>query len=171
MSQPREVEAIVGSADSERPFDELTPSEKRARLAVVLERGLTSDRLIVPLPNDLHGEWVVNDPMEIARMQSMGFKVDTEYATKRAMHLGGASEAKIGDVIFMTAPVEVKQMIDEIRQKKFNEVHGKKRIGNRSVQREEAEAINSAALPIVSESEESAVNAAQIREAISQQVT
>ena len=94
-------------------------ASRKARLAQVLNRSIVNDRLNVALPPHLVGEWVRNDPMEINRMQALGFQVDTEYAPNRAIHGGGRAGAIIGDVIFMTTDRENKQMIDEVRHEQF----------------------------------------------------
>jgi hypothetical protein len=94
-------------------------AQKKARLAVLLDRGFIQDRLKVPLPDDLHGEWVRNDPIDIQRLRTLGFEVDTQYATSRSLHNDGTGSAVIGDVIFMTTSRENKELIDEIRHEQF----------------------------------------------------
>lgn len=108
--------------------DRVAPSraEIKARLAQVLDRGIVNDRLHVDLPADVHGEWVPNTKEEIYRMQTLGFDVDREYAKKRAIHNDGTDVAVIGDVIFMTCPKVVKEVIDEVRREKFEALHGVK---------------------------------------------
>lgn len=100
----------------------LTPEERalrKARLAVQLDRGMIQDRLSVPLPADVHGEWVRNDALEIHRLETLGFKVDTEFAKARALHSDGSNAAVVGDVIFMITSRENKEIIDEIRHEQF----------------------------------------------------
>ena len=94
-------------------------ANRKARLASILDRSVLGDRFNVKLPDDKHGEWIRNDPMEIHRMEALGFKVDTEYATNRALHGDGSDSAIVGDVIFMTCERETKDIIDEIRQEQF----------------------------------------------------
>lgn len=94
-------------------------AERKAKLATVLERGFLNDRLAVDLPSDVHGEWIRNDPLEIHRMEAMGFEVDRVHAPKRAIHDAGTETAVVGDVIFMTCDKETKVMIDEIRHENF----------------------------------------------------
>jgi hypothetical protein len=98
---------------------DMTRAEMKARLVQVLERGIVHDRMLVPLPADVHGEWARNDPLEIARMQTLGFEVDYEYAPRRALHSDGTGAAIVGDVIFMTCPRIIKEVIDEIRHEQF----------------------------------------------------
>lgn len=104
----------------------MTRAEHKARLAQVLDRGIVNDRLHVALPEDMHGEWVPNSKEEIYRMQTLGFDVDRTYAKKRALHNDGTDAAIIGDVIFMTCPKMVKEVIDEVRREKFEALHGAK---------------------------------------------
>jgi hypothetical protein len=111
--------------------------ELRARLAVLLDRGIVSDRLHVDLPDDVHGEWVRNDPLEIRRLGLLGFKIDDTYAKARAIHSDGSDSSIVGDVIFMTCPKETKLMIEDIRLEQTLNAHTKKKIGNKEVQREE----------------------------------
>lgn len=164
MSEERAVEVTVGSVEN-KSFKELTKVEKRARLATILDRGFVHDRLVVELPRDKYGEWVNNEPMEITRMHSMGFEIDTEYANKRALHNGAGVGNVVGDVIFMTAPMEVKEIIDELRMAKFQELNGKPNRVNRT-QKEESEFAENASLPTINESSQSEVDASAIKNAI-----
>lgn len=162
MSIERDVEVTVGKAEP-KPLAELTKAEKKARLAQVLERGLTIDRLSVDLPPNLYGEWVPNDESEIARMQTMGFVMDTEYAPKRALHGSGTGEARVGDVVFMVTSAETKQLIDEIRQEKFIETHGRPNRDKRTAkQKEESEFQTGSPLPTINESASSSVAGQEI---------
>lgn len=100
----------------------MTPEERaqrKARLAVLLDRGIVSDRLTVQLPPEIHGEWNRNDPLEIQRLRTLGFEVDTKYAPARALHNDGTGSAVVGDVVFMTTSRENKELIDEIRHEQF----------------------------------------------------
>lgn len=94
-------------------------AQRKARLAVLLDRGLISDRLTVELPPELHGEWNRNDPLDIQRLRTLGFEIDTKYAPARALHNDGTGSAVVGDVIFMTTSRENKELIDEIRHEQF----------------------------------------------------
>jgi hypothetical protein len=94
-------------------------TSKKARLAAILDRSVVGDRFRVPLPAHLHGEWMRNDPSDIARAQALGFKIDNEHAPKRALHGDGTGSAIVGDVIHMTCLKETKELIDEIRQEQF----------------------------------------------------
>lgn len=164
MSDERVVEATVGKVEN-KSFKELSRAERKARLVTILDRGYVNSRLIVELPDDMYGEWVVDDATEITRMQAMGFDIDTVYAPKRALHGSAENRAKVGDVIFMTAPREVKEIIDELRAQKFQELNGKPNQTNR-VQKEEREFAEGAALPTMQESSASEVNATALKEAI-----
>jgi hypothetical protein len=172
MSTEREVEATarVPLKDSEvttdTPFAQLSKTQKRARIARILERGLTADRLSVKLPDDMYGEWVPRDAMEIERMRGFGFEIDTQYAVNRSLHPQGTGEAVVGDVIFMVAPMETKEIIDEIRTAKFEEMHGSPNQDKRKNQKEEREAVAGSPLPIINESVESSANADHLKAAL-----
>lgn len=94
-------------------------AKQKARLAVLLDRGIVQDRLTVELPSDLHGEWARNDPLEIQRLRTFGFEVDTKYAPAHALHNDGTGSAVVGDVVFMITSRENKEIIDEIRHEQF----------------------------------------------------
>ena len=106
---------------------EMTREEKKARLVSVLERGIVHDRLHVPLPPDIYGEWARMDPLEIARMQTLGFQIDYEYAQRRALHSDGTGAAVVGDVVFMTCPRETYEIIKEIRHEQFMRTNAPKK--------------------------------------------
>ena len=160
MSQPREVEIEVKTGAEVQSV--LTREQRKAHLVEVLERGLTVDRLHVDLPPEVYGEWVPNDPSEIIRMQTLGFELDTKYASKRALHGSGSGESKVGDVVFMTTSRETHELIEEIRKEKFIEMHGSPNRDKRAVQREEAEIQRGSPLPVVNESAASSVQGQEI---------
>lgn len=160
-----EVQNIVERTAAEE-FRSLSKAEKRARLVNVLDRGLVNSRLYVELPSELHGEWVSKDPVEIARMQAMGFEIDTQYAKKNAINKTGEGYNAMGDVIFMTAPIEVKEIIEELRLQKYLEMNGPPNRGKNTQQAEEKEVISNASLPTITESSESSVNRDQIAAAL-----
>lgn len=109
-------------AGAEKQKVTMTPEEraaKKARLAVLLDRGIVNDRLKVDLPPDVHGEWVRNDPLDVQRLRALGFEVDNQFATAHGLHNDGTGSAIIGDVVFMTTSRENKDLIDEIRHEQF----------------------------------------------------
>ena len=130
MGAEREVIKVPAAAIANRGVsiqDELMkmePHERVARLVSVMDRGMTGERLKVDLPNDIYGEWVPNDKMEIYRMESMGFRVDEEYAMKNALHNDGTGKPIIGDVIFMTTPKLIREAQVEATRRKYIETHG-----------------------------------------------
>lgn len=131
-------------------------AEKKARLARILDRGMVADRLSVELPPDKHGEWIPNDKSEIYRMQTLGFWVDKEYATKRALHDQGDGASVVGDAIFMVCEKENKEILDEIRRENYEAINGKPGTV-RGSQREEKDAaanLRKIGMPVVEESRE-----------------
>lgn len=96
-----------------------TREEIKARVRGVLERGYIIEKLNVKLPDDLTGQWVSNDPVEISRLESMGYKIDDTYAVGSKLHSDGTNTPIVGDVIFMTAPKIVKEVHDEVVQERI----------------------------------------------------
>jgi hypothetical protein len=119
------IEALPGKNDtanlSEAELERLLAEKKAARirlkknLVATMDRGVVAHRLHVKLPPHIHGEWVRNDQFEIDRLAELGFKIDDQYAMARSLHNDGSNNPIVGDVIFMTCPMEVKELIDEIR--------------------------------------------------------
>lgn len=121
-------EATVSKVVTEDQKTQETRTQKKARLARVLERGFVGDRTVVDnLPPHLHGEWIARDVMAVERAKSLGFWIDTEYAPKRSLHSeADKGQAIIGDTVFMTCLKEDKQLIDEIRNEQYIRQHGTK---------------------------------------------
>jgi len=96
----------------------------------------------------------------------MGFKVDDEYAPKRALHSDGTQTAIVADVIHMTCPRMIKDLIDEIRHEQFL------RINAPSKSKEEEEFIantfreGQGSVPAFSESKTHTANEEDIRDAV-----
>lgn len=129
------AQQVVGEIKSDTQVmkehkDKMDRKDLKAKLITVLDRGVTRSRLDVnrELPPGVYGEWFPNDKMEIYRAESMGFKIDYEYANKRALHDGGPNgPAIVGDAIYMTCPLEVKEVIDEIRREQYEAANNPKR--------------------------------------------
>lgn len=141
--------------------------ELEARIARVMERGMLADRLNVELPGELYGEWVSDDPVEIFRMQAMGFKEDKEYATKYAIHSDGTNRAKVGDVVFMVAPRIVKQLIDKRHAILYEQTHGKKK----TEEQKYAALIESQGTPVINTSKNTVVDNKDIALSLTPQIT
>ena len=58
-------------------------------------------------------------------MKALGFEIDNKYAKKRALH-DDAGISRVGDVVFMTAPKEVREMVKMYRKKKFDDFYKKR---------------------------------------------
>jgi len=99
--------------------------ERKAKLVQVLERGIVAERLSVDLPSDMYGEWVADDPMEVSRMEALGFWIDREYAKKRRLHADGSDASYIGDVVFMCCTRDQHELLEEIRIERKEAMHGK----------------------------------------------
>lgn len=142
-------------------------AELKARLVTVYSRGVVGDRLSVELPPDLYGEWVPADKLEIYRMQSMGFEIDTQYASKRALHDDGTGgESRVADVVFMTCPMETKEVIEEIKRENYDSANNP-RGGKQKEERDFIAETNSVGLPSQMKSRIDPLTVDNIRDALS----
>jgi hypothetical protein len=144
-------------------------AEKKARFSRVLERGMVADRLKVDLPPSLWGEWVHDDRQSITEMQLLGFKIDSEYATKRALHDQGDGRSLVGDCVYMVQDIEDHLLLEEIRRENYEATHGK---ANRTarLQGEEKEFVASSrvlGLPTIEESAAKSARKAELEAALS----
>jgi hypothetical protein len=125
MSEEREVIMPSGGSKSILELLDSLPEDQFVdELAKVLDRGHVNARLQVDLPLDTHGEWVPNDPMEVMRKKSLGFQIDDKYAAGNALHSDGTGKPIVGDVIYMTCPMRLKQAYDKLAAKRYEENHG-----------------------------------------------
>ena len=107
-------------------MDPKVKAELRAKMVQVLERGHLSGRLNID-DKSKHYEWSSKDPSDVARLTAMGFKVcDNPGLKANALHNDGTSNITVGDVILMEAPLELKEMLDEVNQEIYQRRHGKK---------------------------------------------
>jgi hypothetical protein len=175
MSEERVVETASGIPRRLTKDDmaKMSRDDLRKHMASVLDRSLVNDRLWVDLPPDTHGEWVFNDPLELARYEALGFEIDTQYANKRSLHNLGDGSSIVGDVIFMTCPMIVKEVIDEQRKLQYDRINGKGKKVNK--QKEEADTVKQIESPgyikPTESSDASVVSGAEIAAAIGAQTT
>lgn len=164
MSEEREVANV---SKKETSINELTDDDFTARLATVLDRGLVSTFLSVDLPDDVHGEWVPNHPIDIDRLKALGFEVDTEYAA--AMHGGGQGEKVVGDVIHMVQPMRAHLLVEAYKTKRYEEMHGKKTDSSGNLiegSKEERDFKSQVGLPVIDESSTKSIDATEIEAAL-----
>jgi hypothetical protein len=171
MSQEREVIPVKANRGTtmQEELMKMEPQERVARLISVMDRGMTGERLKVNLPNDVYGEWVPNDKMEIYRMESMGFRIDEEYALKNALHNDGSGKPIIGDVIFMTTPKLIREAQVEASRRKYIETHGDPKDKNKLHAEEKAflsSLKHEGGVPAVVNSTEVPVNLSEIAESV-----
>jgi len=168
MSEEREVANVPAKSNEEAlNMNELSDEEFTARLATVLDRGLVNTFLSVDLPDDVHGEWVPNHPIDIDRLKALGFEVDTEFAS--AMHGGGSGEKVVGDVIHMVQPMRAHLLIEEYKKKRYEEMHGKKTDDSGALiegSKEEKDFKSKVELPVIDESSTESVGIEQIQAAL-----
>lgn len=173
----RKIEHVVLKSGSEtkddaKPgspeFAALPPSEQKARLARVLDRSFSVDRLRVNLPPDVYGEWVPSDPVSVAEAELKGLQVDEVYAPQSAV---GRSNRHI-DCIFMTMPKITHDVIESMKLDEYNRIHNPKKnnegkiVGQAEDKTNSPEA-NAVGLPIISESQTSSVTGDEILSATS----
>lgn len=133
----------VNATSSESASGKITKEEiesreqKKARRAEVLDRGMIGSRLQVKLPDDRYGEWVPKD--DVFRKQALGFEIEKNYKPDHRVHDQGDGATYVGDVVFMTCSKEDKEILDEIRQERYDRLHKPK--GGKQI--EEREYINS----------------------------
>jgi len=161
-------QAIIAAAEAVRAEQYAkAKAEAKARMLTLLDRGVTNDRLLVPLPSDTYGEWVPNNPSDVARFESMGFKIDDTYAKSHAIH----GSNRVADIIFMTCPMYVKEAINEIRAERFEKLHGKPDVKTKRELKEERDFRGKSDLPVVNSSVQETVDGDAIRQALGQQST
>jgi hypothetical protein len=184
VSQERAViDAATGAEITVAAALEMDPEEhkrlrtdKKAKYARVLDRGMTNARLHVDLPDHLHGEWVPNDKMAIFEKQAIGFFVDTEYGNKMPFHDErsgqGDGRSVIGDVVFMTCSKEDKQILDEIRAEDFERANGNPNAPESSQLEERNFSANNQKLgmPVVEESRHRTARKAELEAALQRTV-
>lgn len=121
--------------DSEK--HDITPEDFKKRLASVLDRGFTVDRLTVNVPPDQWGEWIPNDDASLARADLLGFTPAPHLIANQKINDNGTQRQGVGDVIFMTQPMWMHQMIEKKRREDYARNH------LQTKQREEKDFINS----------------------------
>lgn len=113
----------IGVEDEYAPPTDEERKVQRARLAQVLDRGLTVDLLDVKLPDHLDSRWESNDPLSIASAELRGFKVDTQFAERNGLHGTGDGKARIADVVHMIRPKWIKEEEDALKAKRYYDNH------------------------------------------------
>lgn len=126
-STAKTITQAVQELEAKQSPEELAEQKKayKARVARVLDRGFTVDRLTVPIPPEdgLWGEWIPNTPADLARADILGFKADKKYAVGRSLNDGGDGTNRVGDVIFMVQPSWMHEAIVEERAQRYAEAH------------------------------------------------
>lgn len=106
---------------------ELSRAARKAKLVQIYSRGAVGNNLHVDLPNDLVGQWVSVDPTAINRMEALGFQIEKEHAPKIKLHNKGDGASYVGDVVFMTASRETREIIDEIKRERYEAMNNPKK--------------------------------------------
>ena len=139
----------------------------KARLAQTLSRSVVEDRLTIPMPPHLHGEWVLDDEVEIARKTALGFRVNKgEYGNGHSLHNDGTGRIKVGDLIHVYIDKETKNIIDEIAYEKYKENH----MGRKQKEEKDLEANlsqpDAKTGPVIIQSKESSIDARALVESL-----
>lgn len=129
MSEERKVETPSGTAKA------LTPemiADRKAKILKVLDRGYLNDRLMVSIPNDLHGEWVDRrDDVEIMRKKGLGFDFYIPPATAgeeiKTLQSDGTKHVIVGDVVLMTIAKPEYEIIQSVYRERFKKTHMQKK--------------------------------------------
>lgn len=178
MSEEREVTDLQSgatislSAALEKDPEEYKRirAERKARFSRVLERGMIADRLKVDLPPNLWGEWIHNDLQSITEAKLLGFQIDTEYATKRALHDQGDGMSVVGDCVYMVQDMEDHLLLEEIRRENYEAAHGKpsRAVRLQGEEKEFAGATRTLGLPTIEESATKQARRAELESALHQ---
>jgi hypothetical protein len=145
-------------------MDPKAKAELRANMVRVLERGHLSGRLDIE-KGDRYYEWVSKDPSDIARLKSMGFKMcDDPELAKNSLHNDGTANITIGDVVLMEAPLELKEMLNEVNKEIYQRRHGK---SSKQEETDFAGRLKQTGLPSFNESTSDAVDGASLKTIVS----
>jgi hypothetical protein len=102
-----------------------TKSQKVARLAQILDRGVINQRLNPKgLPDDLVGQWMPDDPNENTRMELLGFVDGSKYVSENATSKSGTGVARVGDVRYWVIPKEEHELIEAAQEQLKARKHG-----------------------------------------------
>lgn len=98
---PSDTKVIVQKT---APTEEEKLAYKR-RLFETADRSFLNDRFTVPLPEDMHGEWLGTDDFSQYTAAQRGFVDGSEYLTAfNKVHEQADGKSTIGDVKFMVVP-------------------------------------------------------------------
>lgn len=140
----------------------------KAKLAQVLDRSMTVDRLAVDLPDDVDNFWCANDALSIANAEFRGFQFDTQYAINNPLHKAADGKARVADVVHMIRPKWMKVEETKMKHQRYVDSHLTDR---RQMQKEErdfkAQNDNIGMASIV-ESKAEEVSGSQIQESLTQ---
>lgn len=105
-------------------------SKYKARIATLLDRGITSQRLALPPGADptKHYEFISKDALSQADARMLGFKpaqIVTEDGSPESLHSAADGTYCVGDVMLMELPKDHKRVIDEVYRERIERKHGK----------------------------------------------
>ena len=118
---PAKVKAI--EPEPPTPLEEeMTPEEAKAslddrksRIAQALTRGLVNDWLaLIDFPPDRRGVWIRETDQDIAKFETLGYRVETEYGQKFEDHDAGDGKRRYGDCILMSTSMDNYSLIQEV---------------------------------------------------------
>lgn len=124
-----------------------TEAEKKAfrhKIAHVLDRSLTVDRMEVHLPPELEGFWCSRDSVAIASAEMRGYAIDKTHGKLNKLNDTADDTAVVGDVIFMTRPKWMGEIEREQIAKRYHDTH----IRDKRKMKEEQEFLAQNELPV-----------------------
>ncbi len=110
-------EELAATREDKTPEEAVSLSERKAKLAQVLQRGMIADRLKVKNPDpDKVYEWIREEDTEMDRHLALGFVLELEDgSTQNRLHGTGDNRCRVGDVILMSTSVENYDLIQQVR--------------------------------------------------------
>lgn len=142
-----------------------TPEQRAAyksKIAQVLDRTMTVDRLNVALPDNLSSYWCPNDGLSITSAELRGYVIDTEFAARNSLNDAGNGEARIADVVHMVRPKWMTEEERKLERQRYIENH----IRDRRKQKEEKDFESNSELPTLHGSKTSEVTGPEIAEVL-----
>lgn len=132
MSIERDVQSADGinSVLTEEALAAIALEEEKLdfkkRAAAILSRSQVQEALNVAVPDDIHHEWIPRDEQSVTEAQMKGFVFDTKYAISSSLHSDGSGHILHGDCFSMVMPKWKKEILDGVKQERFERVHGKR---------------------------------------------
>jgi hypothetical protein len=118
--------SIIGTSDPtlvdddrpDVPVEEAIARLTRAQIAQILDRGVVGDQLNnVKLPDDWVPYWVRERQQDVDRFKALGGRIERKAPGQGGLHGAGDDRIRIGDLILMSLPRQVVDVILDIDEK------------------------------------------------------